>query len=723
MTSRIKVGDLQVAASLYHFVNNQVIPGTNISSSTFWGSLSEILEELSPTNRQLLYKRKQLQDAINQWNIDRTEMQLDPAAYQEFLQDIGYIVDEPANFTISPQDVDTEITSQPAPQLVVPVKNTRFALNAANARWGSLSNALKNSDILPDHNIYTDTPQSGAITEKLIQHLDDIAPLSEGSHKQAIAYRVYSGSLEVLLDNHQIASLANHSQFVGYQGSEMTPEAILLLNNGLHIVIQLDYTASVQENTGIGISDVLLEAATTTIMDCEDSVAAVDTEDKIDVYKNWLGLMKGDLTETFTKDGKDISRRLNPDLEFLTPDGKTTSLPGRSLMLVRNVGHLMTTDAVLDRNHNEVPEGILDGMITTLAAIHDLNGDYKSATFSGNSRYGSIYIVKPKMHGPEEVEFSCKLFDLIEQSLGLTTNTIKIGIMDEERRTTLNLKACIQAAKERVAFINTGFLDRTGDEIHTSMLAGPMPPKAEMKQQPWLTAYEKWNVDIALSCGFQGKAQIGKGMWPMPDEMAAMMDQKINHLYQGASTSWVPSANAATLHSLHYHKVDVIAQQTHLRSRTKTPKTGLLNIPVMKTNQWLTPEQIQSEIDNNTQSILGYVVHWINQGIGCSKVADINNIGLMEDRATLRISSQLLANWIHHGICSKDKVRQSLEKMSAVVDKQNIHIPSYIPLSATTKSVAFEAACDLVFKAKSQPNGYTEPLLHQYRLKQKLITP
>lgn len=719
MADYVKSGNLQVASELYEFINSEVLPESKVDQEQFWNGLGGLVKDLAPRNKELLKIRDEIQEKVNAWHRENNG-KFDLDQYKSFLADIGYLEPEVEDYRITTEAVDEEVALQAGPQLVVPVNNARYAINAANARWGSLYDALYGTDAISEEDGAEKGLQYNPVRgNKVIAYgrefLDQSVPLAEGSHKDAEKYAIKDGKLVVSLAEGKTTGLKDEEKFVGYQGNPEEPAAVLLKNNRLHFEIQIDPNHRIGKTDKAGVKDILLEAALTTIMDCEDSVAAVDAEDKVEVYRNWLGLQKGDLSATFHKNARLMTRTMNPDRSYTAPNGEEFSLNGRSVMFVRNVGHLMTSNAILDEQGNEVPEGILDTVFTSLIGKHSVIGNTKYQ----NSSKGSIYIVKPKMHGSKEVAFANELFDRTEDLLGLKWNTIKIGVMDEERRTSLNLKASIREVKDRIVFINTGFLDRTGDEMHTSMEAGPMVRKNDMKSSIWLQGYEKSNVATGLQVGFQERAQIGKGMWAMPDLMGPMLEQKIGHLQAGANTAWVPSPTAATLHALHYHQVDVFEVQNQLAGESKDYRDEILQIPVAEDPQW-TAEEIQEELDNNAQGILGYVVRWVESGIGCSKVPDINDVGLMEDRATLRISSQHMANWLHHGVCTKEQVLETLQRMAKVVDKQNKIDPAYRPMADDfDNSVAFQAACDLVFLGYEQPNGYTEPILHRRRQEAK----
>lgn len=725
MTNYIERQGLSVDPLMADFVEHEVLPGTGLDVEKFWQSFARLIIDLTPINNDLLHRRDQMQAQIDEWNVSHRE-DFNHSDYCDFLKKIGYLVEEGDAFKIGTLNVDTEIADQAGPQLVVPTSNARFALNATNARWGSLYDALYGTDAISDEGGAARGGRYNPIRgDKVISFcrdfLDQHFALESGSHKEATHYSVTADGLVVALGNTS-SVLAAADKCIGFQGEADAPSSILLKNNDLHVAIEIDASSAIGQTDKASVKDLTVEAAITTIQDFEDSVAAVDAQDKVGVYRNWLGLMKGDLQDSFEKGGKRMTRRLSPDRVYRALDGTPFSLHGRSLLFCRNVGHLMSNPAILDQNGDEVREGIMDAMLSVLIALHDLNGDSQGGSAKlRNSRTGSVYIVKPKMHGPEEVAFANTLFNRVEDELGLPRHTIKIGVMDEERRTTVNLKECIRQVKDRVVFINTGFLDRTGDEIHTSMLLGAMAPKAEIKQQPWINAYEDWNVDVGLECGLPGRAQIGKGMWAMPDEMANMLANKIAHPQSGANTAWVPSPIGGALHATHYHKVNVKEVQKSLANRERASLDDILTIPLCADVAALSAEQVQSELDNNAQGILGYVVRWIDQGVGCSKVPDISHVGLMEDRATLRISSQHICNWLVHKVCTREQVQQTFQRMAAIVDQQNIDDPLYQVMAGNfDKSTAYQAALDLVFDGQTQPNGYTEPLLHAYRLKLKV---
>ena len=720
MSERITHGSLKVSQELDNFLKDELLPGLDINPETFWESFERVLDEFGPRNKELLAKRTEIQKTIDNWHISKKGSPHNHDEYVNFLKEIGYLLEEGDDFEITTQNVDEEIALVAGAQLVVPIMNARFSLNATNARWGSLYDALYGTDMISEEEgAEKSGPYNPIRGNKVIEFsknfLDESVPLSSGKYADVTGFKINNGSLEVSTSDQSFTELKDGSQFIGFTGDSDNPSSILFKNNNLHIEIEIDSEDSIGKDDPANIKDICVESAVTAIQDLEDSVAAVDAEDKSLGYRNWLGLMKGDLKETFFKGGEEMTRTLNEDRNYSDKNGQEITLPGRSVLLVRNVGHLMTNPAILDGNNNEVPEGIMDAMFTICIGKHDLLKEGKQS----NSRTGSIYIVKPKMHGPEEVKFTCDLFAKVEQELGLDPLTVKIGIMDEERRTTVNLKECIRVASERVIFINTGFLDRTGDEIHTSMEAGPVVPKAEMKQQSWIAAYEDWNVDIGLETGFKGKAQIGKGMWAMPDEMLGMYENKSMHPEAGANCAWVPSPTAATLHAIHYHKVSVSERQEELASRPRADLKDILSIPLLENPESLTPEVIQTELDNNCQCILGYVVRWVDLGVGCSKVPDINNVGLMEDRATCRISSQHIANWIHHNLITENQVEETMKKMALVVDQQNAGDPEYSAMGPDFNGISFSAALDLAVKGRTQPSGYTEPILHSKRLQVK----
>ncbi len=716
----INRNELKINQTLFNFINEEVLPGTDIKQDDFWSRFSKVVHELAPINKKLIEKREKIQKQIDNWHLSNSKEKFDKNKYTQFLKSISYIVEEGSDFKIDTSNVDEEIANIAGPQLVVPVDNARYALNAANARWGSLYDSLYGTDVIPGEKSKSFNKERADYVIAYVRNLlDEIFSLKKDSWKNIDKIEIENDKL-ILNVNGEKINLKNENQFVGFNGDKLSPTSILLKNNNLHFDIIINPNSPIGKDDKANISDFIVESAISTIVDNEDSVAAVDGEDKVRCYRNWLGLMKGDLTADMEKNGKKFVRRLNPNRTYFSKEGKKISLHGRALLLNRNVGHLMTNPAIILKDNSEIPEGIMDAFVSTMCALHDFKN-------KNNSRTGSIYIVKPKMHGPEEVAFTDNLFGKVEETLGLNKYTMKVGIMDEERRTTVNLKECIRQVKNRIVFINTGFLDRTGDEMHTSFEVGPMIFKGDMKKSTWLNSYENWNVDIGLSCGFSGKAQIGKGMWAMPDQMANMMEQKIGHPKSGANCAWVPSPTAATLHSIHYHKVDVFKEQEKITLRNKTNLENILEIPRADRPNW-SVEDINRELENNAQGILGYVVRWIDHGVGCSKVPDINNVGLMEDRATLRISSQHIANWLHHGICSKDQVMKVMRKMATIVDNQNEKDPAYSRSGRSSykkmsddfdNSIAFSAACDLVFKGRVQPSGYTEPLLHQKRLEKK----
>ena len=708
----IEKNGLKISSVMFDFVNNEAIPETGLDSDQFWAKFSEVVHEMAPTNKYLIEKRETIQKKIDDWHKSNKGKEFDKKEYIKFLKSLDYLIEEKNEFKIETSNVDEEISSIAGPQLVVPVDNARYALNAANARWGSLYDALYGTDVIPGEKKKDyDVKRATEVVNYVRDFLDENFPLKQKSWKEISKIYLENNQL-ILSADEEKDQLKNDHQFIGYKGDKLKPNSILIKNNNLHIEIVFDPNSLVGKNDKASISDIIMESALSTIVDNEDSVAAVDAEDKVKCYRNWLGLMKGDLISKFEKNGKKITRKLNPDRKYTSKNGEKITLHGRALLLNRNVGHLMTNPSIILKDGSEIPEGIMDAFISNLCALHDFKN-------KNNSRTGSVYIVKPKMHGPEEVAFTNTLFEKVEETLGMKKYSIKVGIMDEERRTTVNLKECIRQVKNRIVFINTGFLDRTGDEMHTSFEAGPMIFKGDMKKSTWLNTYENWNVDIGLACGFSGKAQIGKGMWAMPDQMANMMDQKIGHPKSGANCAWVPSPTAATLHSIHYHKVNVFNEQNKIKSRNKARVEDILEIPKADRPNW-SIEDINRELENNAQGILGYVVRWVDQGVGCSKVPDINNIGLMEDRATLRISSQHIANWLHHGICKKEQVMEIMKKMAKTVDEQNKNDPNYKKMTGNYEnSIAFSAACDLVFKGRTQPSGYTEPLLHQKRLETK----